>query len=124
MKTYGGNDVYFHVFLTSPLFGDEWLASSLCRFTPGERAPGTHWKGSWVGPRAGLGDVERRKYCSHQDSNSDPLAVQSVASPYTDCAIPAITIINKYILSAYSYSIQLHGSFFYRSRLLNYFPNT
>jgi hypothetical protein len=23
-------------------------------FTPGERTPGTHWTGSWVGPRAGL----------------------------------------------------------------------
>jgi hypothetical protein len=24
---------------------------------PGERAPGTHWVGAWVGPRAGLDDV-------------------------------------------------------------------
>jgi hypothetical protein len=24
------------------------------RFTPGERAPGTHCTGGWVGPRAGL----------------------------------------------------------------------
>jgi hypothetical protein len=24
------------------------------RFTPGERTPGTHWIGGWVGPRAGL----------------------------------------------------------------------
>jgi hypothetical protein len=24
------------------------------RFTPGERTPGTHWTGGWVGPRAGL----------------------------------------------------------------------
>jgi hypothetical protein len=31
------------------------------RFTPGERAPGTHWIGGWVGPRAGLDDVEKRK---------------------------------------------------------------
>jgi hypothetical protein len=32
-----------------------------------ERAPGTHWIGSLVGPRAGLDDVERRKigYCGH-----------------------------------------------------------
>jgi hypothetical protein len=24
------------------------------RFSPGERALGTHWTGDWVGPRAGL----------------------------------------------------------------------
>jgi hypothetical protein len=29
------------------------------RFTPGERTPGTHWTGGWVGPRAGL-DTEVR----------------------------------------------------------------
>jgi hypothetical protein len=29
------------------------------RFTPGERAPGTHWTGGWVGPRGGL-DAEVR----------------------------------------------------------------
>jgi hypothetical protein len=36
-------------------------ASRPCRFTSGERAPGTHWIGGWVGPRAGLDDVEKRK---------------------------------------------------------------
>jgi hypothetical protein len=28
---------------------------------PGERAPGTHWIGGWVGPRTRMDDVERRK---------------------------------------------------------------
>jgi hypothetical protein len=27
-----------------------------------ERAPGTHWVGSWVGPRAGLDDVEKNLF--------------------------------------------------------------
>jgi hypothetical protein len=27
---------------------------------PGERAPGTHWIGGWVGPRTGLDDMEKR----------------------------------------------------------------
>jgi hypothetical protein len=31
------------------------------RFTPKERAPGTHWIGGWVGPRAGLDKVEISK---------------------------------------------------------------
>jgi hypothetical protein len=46
-------------FLTLALVGDEWPVSRPCRFTPGERAPGTHWIGGWVGPRAGLEDVEK-----------------------------------------------------------------
>jgi hypothetical protein len=31
------------------------------RFTPGEITPGTHWRGGWVGPRAGLDAEARRK---------------------------------------------------------------
>jgi hypothetical protein len=58
MEAYGGVDVETHVFLTSALVGDEWSASRPGRFTPGERAPGTHWIGGWVDPRAGLDDVE------------------------------------------------------------------
>jgi hypothetical protein len=59
MKTYGGVDVWTHIFLTSELVGGEWSASRPGRFTPGERAPGTHWIGGWVDPRAGLDDVEK-----------------------------------------------------------------
>jgi hypothetical protein len=40
---------------------NEWPASRPCRFTPRERAPGTHWIGSWVDPRANLDDLEKRK---------------------------------------------------------------
>jgi hypothetical protein len=58
MKAYGGVDVKIHLFLTSALVGGEWSASPLCRFTPGESAPGTHWIEGWVSPRAGLDDVE------------------------------------------------------------------
>jgi hypothetical protein len=32
------------------------------RFTPRERAPGTHWIGGWVDPRASLDDVENRDF--------------------------------------------------------------
>jgi hypothetical protein len=47
-------------FLTSALDGGEWSASPPGpRFTPGERTPGTHWTGGWVGPRAVL-DTEAR----------------------------------------------------------------
>jgi hypothetical protein len=62
MKEYGGVDVLIHIFLTAALVRGEWSASRPCRFTPGERAPGTHWVWGWVGPRAGLNDVEKRKF--------------------------------------------------------------
>jgi hypothetical protein len=47
------------IFLTSALVGGQWPASRPCRFTPGERAPGTHFIGGWVDPRAGLDDMEK-----------------------------------------------------------------
>jgi hypothetical protein len=55
-------DAQIHVFLTSALVGGESSASRPGRFTPGERAPGTHWIGGSVGSRAGLDDAERRKF--------------------------------------------------------------
>jgi hypothetical protein len=48
-------------FLTSSIDGGEWSASCPGRFTPGERAPDTHWIRGWVDPRAGLNVVEKRK---------------------------------------------------------------
>jgi hypothetical protein len=64
MKAYGGVDVQIHIFLISALIRGEWSASRPDRFTPGERAPGTHWIGGWVNPRPGLDDVEKRKFLS------------------------------------------------------------
>jgi hypothetical protein len=75
--------------LTSALVGGEWSSSRSVRFTHGERAPGTHWIGSWVDPRAGLDDMEKRKFLTIQGLNSDPLVVQPVVSRHTDYAIPA-----------------------------------
>jgi hypothetical protein len=62
MKAYRGVDVYTHIFLTSALVGDEWSASRPGLFTPGERAPVTHWIWSLVDPRAGLDDMKKWKY--------------------------------------------------------------
>jgi hypothetical protein len=89
MKAYGGVDIYNHIFLTSVLVGGEWSASHPGRFTPGERAPDAHWTGCWVGPRAGLDDVERENFLPWRDLNAEPPVVHSVASRYTNCAIPA-----------------------------------
>jgi hypothetical protein len=58
----GGSGRTAPPFLTSALDGGEWSASRPGLFIPGERAPGTHWIGGWVDPRAGLDDVEKRKF--------------------------------------------------------------
>jgi hypothetical protein len=47
--------------LTLALVGGERSASRSGRFSPEERAPGTHWTGGWVSPRTGLDDVEGRE---------------------------------------------------------------
>jgi hypothetical protein len=57
MKTYEEVEVLCHWFSTSALVGSEWLDSRAATFTPGERAPGTHWIGSRVGPSAGVDTV-------------------------------------------------------------------
>jgi hypothetical protein len=61
MKENGEEDVEIHIFLVSAIVGGEWSASRPVRFTPRERAPGTDWIGGWVGPRAGLDEMGRRK---------------------------------------------------------------
>jgi hypothetical protein len=55
-------DVYIHIFLTAALVGGDWSASRPCRFTPGEKVPGINWIEGWVGLRAGLDDLEKKKY--------------------------------------------------------------
>jgi hypothetical protein len=73
MKAYGEVDVWIDVFLTSALVGGEWTASRPGRFTPGERAPGTHFIGDWVGPRTSLDTVEKRKFLTLSGLELRPL---------------------------------------------------
>jgi hypothetical protein len=81
----GGVEVTSTHSLTSALHGCEWSASRLSRFTPRERAPGTHWIECWVGPRAVLDAVVRRKIpSSRRESNPKTMIVQVVAQCYTD----------------------------------------
>jgi hypothetical protein len=54
--------MYSSAISISALDGGEWSALHPNRFTRGERAPGTHWIGGWVDPRAGLDNLETRKF--------------------------------------------------------------
>jgi hypothetical protein len=74
-------------YLTSALDGGEWSASRSGRFTPRERDPGTHWIGGWVGSRAVLEAVVKRKIPNpHRESNLRTPIVQPVAQSYTNWA--------------------------------------
>jgi hypothetical protein len=79
MKTYGVVDVQIHIFLISALAGGEWSASCPGRFTPGETAPGTHWIGGWVDPRAGLNDMEKMKFLTFSKLELQPLGCPALS---------------------------------------------
>jgi hypothetical protein len=68
MNAYGGVDVLIHIFLTSALAGGEWSASR-----PGRVTRGSHWIGGWVGPRAGLDGMEKRKFLTQSGLELRPL---------------------------------------------------
>jgi hypothetical protein len=70
-----GVDVQIHIFLTSALVGVEWSTSRPGRFTPGERAPGTHWIGGWVDLKTGLDDLEKRKFLTLPGLELRPLGL-------------------------------------------------
>jgi hypothetical protein len=84
----GGEEVYLLLFLD---FGTRWgwvvSVTPRPRFSPGERTPGAHCTGGWVGPRAGL-DTEARENSFRicRESNLDRPVVQSVARHYADSA--------------------------------------
>jgi hypothetical protein len=69
MKKYGRVDVWIHVFLTSALVGGEWSASRPGPLYHREKS----WIGGWVGPGAGLDDVERRKFLTLPGLEQRPL---------------------------------------------------
>jgi hypothetical protein len=82
--------------LSSALDGGEWSASRPGRFTPSERAPGTHWIGGWMGPRAVLYAVAKRKIPRpRRESNPRNPIIQPVAQSCTYWAITTSTIQNN-----------------------------
>jgi hypothetical protein len=85
-----------------------WSASRPGRFTARERAPGTHWIGDWVGPRAVLDAVVKREIPSpRRESIPRTPIVQPVAQRYTDWAMTALWLLGT-------------GTNVYRSHLLKY----
>jgi hypothetical protein len=80
MKAYGRVDVQIHIFLISALAVGEWSPSRPGRFTPEEMDPSIHWIGGWVDPRAGLDDVEKRKFLTLSGLELRPLTIPTTLS--------------------------------------------
>jgi hypothetical protein len=100
--------------LTSALDGSEWSASRPGRFTPRERAPDTHWTGGWLGPRAVLAAVVKRKIPSpRRKSNPRTPIVQLVAQRYTDWVITATYLkIYCYVMRPSIYSCNRNTNYY------------
>jgi hypothetical protein len=80
MQTYGGVEVYTHVF--SALVGGEWSASRTCRFTP--RYPvGRRLRG----PQNRSGRRRKEKNLGHTGTRTPtPWPTKPISIRYTDCA--------------------------------------
>jgi hypothetical protein len=74
----------------------EWSASRPYRFTLGERAPSTHWIGGWVGPRAGLDAVEKRKFLTLPELEFQPLGRPARGQSLYRLRYPASRNNNRY----------------------------
>jgi hypothetical protein len=89
MKAYGGVVIWIHIFLTSALVEGEWSVSRSGHFTPGEGIRGIHWIGGWVGSRAGLNDVENRKFLTLSGLELRPFGRPARSQSLVDYAIAA-----------------------------------
>jgi hypothetical protein len=73
MKAYWGSGSIAPLILC-PRHWMGWVVS----FTPTERAPGTHWIGGWVGPRAVLDMVVKRKIPSPSRNSDRPARIPAL----------------------------------------------
>jgi hypothetical protein len=73
MYTYRKSGGIAPPFLTSARDGGEWSGSQFLPLYPGGGSPRTHCIGGWVGPRAGLDDVEKRKFSTLPELELRPL---------------------------------------------------
>jgi hypothetical protein len=82
IKFGGSGDIALPLLITV-LGGGEWSASRPGIFTPGEKAPCTHWIGGWIDPRIGLNNVIKRKNLALpgiEPESSGPIAIMTELS--------------------------------------------
>jgi hypothetical protein len=75
------------------LAGGERSASHPCCCTLGERAPGTHSMGGWVGPRASLDDMEKQKFLTLPGLELRPLGHPARSQPLYQLRCPGSRVV-------------------------------
>jgi hypothetical protein len=87
------------------------------------KIPGTPWIGGWVGPRAVLDAVVKRKIPSpRRESNPRTPIVQPVAQSYTHSAVTALTSLDakdetvRTLCTAYNAVLIYYGSTWFKYR--------
>jgi hypothetical protein len=70
-------EVQLHAFLTLTLGVGKRSASYHDHFTPGEKAPATHWIGGWVWPLKPVWMLSREKSPARQEFNPDSSVIQA-----------------------------------------------
>jgi hypothetical protein len=84
MKTYGGVDIYIHVFLTSAVVGGEWSASRLGLFTAKGNSPRYPLYRRLGGPQSRCGRRGEEKIFDPTVTRTPtPSVIQPIASHYT-----------------------------------------
>jgi hypothetical protein len=87
--------------LTSALYGGKWSALRPGRFTPRERAPGTHWIEGWVGPTVVLDAVVKRKFPAsagnrNLESRSSSPQPSVIPTELSRLLVPVVRLCNYY----------------------------
>jgi hypothetical protein len=75
-----------------------WSTSHPSRFNPWERAPSTHWTGGWVDPKAGLDDMEKRKFLILPGLELRPLGCPARSQSLYRLCYPSLKIIKSHII--------------------------
>jgi hypothetical protein len=91
--TYETMKVYLQVFLVSALDQSEQQLHDPATLALGERAPCTHWTGGWVGPRAGLNTVEKRKSPVLARINPNFLVIESITKSLYWVIVPMVVVV-------------------------------
>jgi hypothetical protein len=96
-----------------------WVVSSRSvHFTPRVRFPGSHWIGGWVGLRAGLDAVTKKKYhCPCWELNPDRLA-SSLVSVLTE--LPWFWSSKRFLAYEDSPNIWYFWTFSWQTEILRY----
>jgi hypothetical protein len=89
MTAYGSVDVQIHIFLTSALVEVNGQLHAPAALPPGKDPTISIASEAGWPPQPIWALWRSKNLLPYRDSNSEPLVAQPVASPYTNCAIPA-----------------------------------